>query len=570
MLRYLSIQHLAVIESVEVEFQPGFNVLTGETGAGKSILVGAVGLLMGDRASPDLVRTGEELACVQAVFETPAGTELLVRREVSVQGRSRGFVDGTLVTAAALKDLTTSLVELHGQREHQTLLDPDSHLDLLDRYGLLNQQRDAVASAFATWHGLHEELRRLQIDEREKAARLDLLRFQASELQRASLRPGEDDELSTARRVLANAERLQRLCAEAYGTLYEGDQAALPQLGQVWRKVAELAATDPRFQPYVEMRDGIKGQLEDLAFFVRDFAASLDASPAKLQEVEERLALLERLKRKYGSTLGDVIAARHELERQIEAFEHAEERTATLTVALRHASDEYLRLARTLSLARRKTAVEFSRALVRSLAELAMDRTRFEVRFDTAAGDTSTGAERSEDWSVRGIDRAECYLSPNPGEELKPLSRTASGGELSRIMLALKSLTAAAVPGKALVFDEVDAGIGGRVADVVGRTLRGLSGNGQVLCITHLPQVAAHGGTHFRIVKELRQARTVTRVERLHDDDRIEELARMLGGAHVTERARAAAREMLVAARGESTAKGESERAKAKPGSRSR
>ena len=570
MLRYLSIQNLAVIESVEVEFQPGFNVLTGETGAGKSILVGALGLLMGDRASADLVRTGEEQACVQAVFYTPGGIELLLRREVSAQGRSRGFVDGALVTAAALKELTTSLVELHGQHEHQTLLDPDSHLDLLDGYGRLSEPRATVAAAFAAWHDIHDDLTRLQIDDREKAARLDLLRFQVSELQRASLRAGEDDELGTTRRVLASAERLQCLCAEAYGTLYESDQAALTQLGHVWRKVAELAATEPRFLPYVEMRDSIKGQLEDLAFFTRDFAASIDASPAKLQQVEDRLALLERLKRKYGPTLADVMATRDGLERQIEAFEHSEERTATLAVAMQQAAEEYLKVAGALSSARRKVAAEFSRALVQSLTELAMDRTRFEVRFDTPASGTGKGPESWDGWSLRGIDRAECYISPNPGEELRPLARTASGGELSRVMLAIKSLTAAA-PGKVLVFDEVDAGIGGRVADVVGRKLRGLSGrSGQVLCITHLPQVTAHGGTHFRIVKELRQGRTVTRVERLSGVERAEELARMLGGAQVTESARAAAREMLAGAISESKAKGESERAKAKSNSRSR
>jgi DNA repair protein RecN (Recombination protein N) len=561
MLRYLSIQNLAVIESVDVEFQQGLNVLTGETGAGKSILVEAVGLLMGDRASPELVRTGAERAVVQAVFETEAGREVIVRREVGAEGRSRAFLDGSLVAAAALKDATAPLVELHGQHEHQTLLDPEKHLDLLDGYAGLGEQRAAVASTFGAWHGIHEELTRLQIDEREKAARLDLLRFQAHELERAALRPGEDDELTAIRRVLANAEKLQRWCTEAYGALYEGDQAALPQLSHVWRKVAELAEIEPGFQAYIGMREGIKNQLEDLAFALRDFSRRVEASPEKLQVIEERLVLLERLKRKYGPTLAETIAARDRCAQQIDAFEHAEERTASLTSALQRASEDYLRAAQALSSVRRRAAADFSRALVQSLKELAMDRTRFEVRFDHGALE---GVRNEDGWSERGIDRAECYISPNPGEDLRPLARIASGGELSRIMLAVKALATAETPGKALIFDEVDAGIGGRVADVVGRKLRKLGGRAQVLCITHLPQVAAHAVTHFHISKDVRQGRTVTAVTRLNDTERVEELARMLGGRHVTDGARASARELLRFSESESKAKGESEGAKAK------
>jgi DNA repair protein RecN (Recombination protein N) len=564
MLRYLGIQNLAVIETLEVEFPSGFTVLTGETGAGKSMLVEAVGLLMGDRASPELVRTGEPQATVQAVFETPAGAELIVRREVSAQGRSRAFVDGALVSAAALKEATASLVELHGQHEHQVLLNPDSHLDLLDSYARLYEQRAAVATAFAAWRDLRDELARLQIDEREKVARLDLLRFQVGELEKAALRPGEDDDLAASRRVLASAERMQRLCAETYTTLYESDRGALPQLAHVWRNVSELAMIEPRFEPFVELRDTVKGQLEDLAFFARDYAARIDASPARLQQIEDRLALLERLKRKYGPTLDRAIAARDEFARQIEVFEHAEEQIGTLTAALKGASDEFLQKARTLSQERHRAAGRFSRELEQALAELAMEHTIFDVRLagaDPPAG--STAAEQG--WTERGIDRAECYISANPGEDPRPLARIASGGELSRIMLAIKSLAAGDRPGKATVFDEIDAGIGGRVADVVGRKLRSLARVAQVLCITHLPQVAAHAGTHFRIIKEVRQGRTITRVTRLKEEERIEELGRMLGGAHVTESARTRASEMIRLANRESKAKGESERAKAKP-----
>jgi DNA repair protein RecN (Recombination protein N) len=563
MLRQLTIQNLAVIDALDVEFQPGFNVLTGETGAGKSVLVEAVGLLMGDRASADLVRTGEAQAVVQAVFDRAGGGNLVVRREVTAQGRSRAFVDGTQVSATTLKETTTALLELHGQHEHQILLNPDSHLDLLDSYARLEDLRVMVATAFADWRERRDELARLQIDEREKTARLDLLRFQAGELQKAALRTGEDEELSAARRVLASAERLQRLCQETFATLYESDQGVLPQLAVIWRKVAELAAIDPQFQPFVELRDSVKGQLEDLAFFARDYASRIDASPARLQQIEDRLALLERLKRKYGPTLDHAITARDTFLAQIEAFEHAEERIGSLTTAVSQASEEFLRHARMLSRERAKAAVRFGVAMGQALSELAMEHASFEVRLeqpDMAA--TPNGTDQA--WTDRGIDRAECYLSANPGEDPRPVVRIASGGELSRIMLAIKSLAAADRPGRATIFDEVDAGIGGRVADVVGRKLRSLGGGAQVLCITHLAQVAAHAGSHYRISKEVRRGRTLTRIARLDDAERVDELARMLGGAQVTEKARLIAKEMRELARNEGRAKGESERAKAK------
>jgi DNA repair protein RecN (Recombination protein N) len=418
-------------------------------------------------------------------------------------------------------------------------------VDLLDGYGALADQRAAVASAFVAWRRIHDELTRLQIDEREKAARLDLLRFQVHELRVASIRPGEDEELAATRRILANAEKLQRLCAEAYASLYDGDQAALSQLSHVWRRVGELADVDPRFHPYVEMRAGIKGQLEDLAFALRDFSSGIEASPAKLQAVEERLFLIDRLKRKYGPTLSDVIAAYGRFVEQIDALEHAEERTAVLAAALERASEEYRRAAHAISSARRLAAVRFSETLVRSLAELAMEKTRFEVRFDDLAADTSGN---KAGWTERGIDHVECYISPNPGEDLKPLARIASGGELSRIMLAIKALAVDDLPGKAIIFDEIDAGIGGRVAGVVGRKLGQLGRNAQVLCITHLPQVAAHASSHFSISKDIRQGRTVTAVTRLDEAGRVEELAGMLGGMQVSNGSRATARELLAMA----------------------
>src|SRR5947207_5876960 len=336
MLRFLKIRHLAVIDAVEVEFDPGFNVLTGETGAGKSILVGAVGLLLGGRASGDLVRTGEESAAIEAIFEQ-GDDELLVRREITAQGRSRAFVNGTLSTAAALKDLAAGLIELHGQHEHQTLLDPDTHLPLLDAYGDLGALAAPVASAFDAMRASAEELARVRAAAADRESRLDLLAFQLAELDRAAPTAGEDDELAAVRQVLANAERVERLCVESYASLYERDDAILAALGSVWRRVAELASLDPQFQPYVDAREGVKSQLEDLALFLRRYADGIEASPARLQQVEERLALLDRLKRKYGPSLGEVVARRDALRRELDDLQRGDDRLAQLDADYRAA-----------------------------------------------------------------------------------------------------------------------------------------------------------------------------------------------------------------------------------------
>jgi len=545
MLRFLRIRNLAVIEAVEVEFEPGFNVLTGETGAGKSILVEAVGLLLGARASADLVRTGEAQATIEAIFEERGARELIVRREISSQGRSRSFINGALATASALRDLSARLVELHGQHEHQALLDPLAHLPLLDEYAGLADRASDVAAAWTAVRTLREQLERSRMDAREKAARLDLIAFQLGEIEKAAPKVGEDEELAATKQVLASAERIQRLCHESYSALYESDEAVLAGLGGIWKRVGELATIDRQFAPYVESRDAIKSQLEDLAFFLRSYADGIDASPGRLQQVEDRLALLERLKRKYGPLLQDVVEKGEALVRERDLLTGAGERAEDLIKALDAATAAYLAVARELSRKRRAAAVTFARELEALLAELAMARTRFEVRFNES--------ELAEDaWSERGIDQAEFFVSPNPGEDLRPLARIVSGGELSRVMLALKTLAAEDAPGKTLIFDEVDAGIGGRVADVVGSRLQALGERFQVLCITHLPQIAARGTTQFMIEKSVRGNRTVTRVDRLDEKGRVEEVARMIGGAAVTGQVRASARELLSAgAKGE-------------------
>ena len=559
MLRYLSIEHLAVIERLEIDFDAGFNVLTGETGAGKSILVEAVGLLLGGRASSELVRTGEDTATIQALFDVD-GSEVIVRRELTAQGRSRAFVNGALATAGALKDLAARLIEIHGQHEHQGLLVPESHLDLLDAYAGFESRREHVAGAFQRLGALRAELETLRLDERQKLARVDLLTFQRDEITQAAPRAGEDEDLVAERSRLANAGKLLQLSAEAYQTLYEQDGAVLSGLAAVWKRVADLAALDPRAAAYEEGRVAITSQLEDLAYFLRDYAEGIDASPGRLQEVEDRLALLERLKRKHGPALADVLAHREACVRELALLASADERAADVEVALQAAERDFLDLARRLSAERREAATTFAKDLVQVVAGLAMERTRFDVRFNAEPLPVS-------EWGPRGIDRAEFFVSPNPGEDLRPLARIVSGGELSRLMLAIKTLTARKGRGATLIFDEVDAGIGGHTADVVGRRLQDLAREYQVLCITHLPQIAAHGDVQYHISKQVRGGRTVTRVARLDMAARETELARMIAGDAASSGMRASAAEMLAErrrAKDEGKAKGESESRRAR------
>jgi DNA repair protein RecN (Recombination protein N) len=575
MLRFLRITRLAVIDAVDVEFEPGFNVLTGETGAGKSILVEAVGLLLGGRASGDLVRTGEELATVEAIFQT-GDEEIIIRREVTAQGRSRAFVNGALVTAGALKDLAGGLIELHGQHEHQTLLDPSTHLTALDAFAMLEDEAAAVREAFSAWRTAQDEVDALKAAARDRESRHDLASFQLAELERADIKSGEDDELAAARQVRANAARVERLCAESYASLYDSDHAVLSLLGGVWRRVADLAALDPSFEAFLSGRDTIKPQLEDLATFLRRYVDTLDVSPGRLQQIEERLSLLERLKRKYGPTLTEVIARRESLAREIEDLQSDDDRVRAAGRDAERLRERFVATAGELSRRRRQAATTFAPTIVSLLANLALEHTQFDIRFNPSP--LSEG-----EWSASGIDRAEFYVSPNPGEELRPLARIVSGGELSRIMLALKTMTFGArqavvkdeqdparspgVGAPGMIFDEVDAGIGGRVADVVGKRLRQLGSACQVLCITHLPQVASNADTHFLIEKRIDGNRTRTQVTRLDAAGRIDEMVRMLAGATDSDAIRASAREMLARptagvgtkAKGETKPKGESE-----------
>ena len=557
MLRYLSIEHLAVIDKVEVDFDGGFTVLTGETGAGKSILVEAVGLLLGARASSELVRTGEQTATIQAIFDGPDG-EVIVRREITAQGRSRAFVNGALATAGALRDLASQLLEMHGQHEHQGLLVPESHLDLLDVFAGHDADRTALAALHQRLHALRTERDTLALDERQTLARVDLLTFQRDEIARVAPREGEDEALAAERQVLANAEKLQRLSREAYEVLYDQDASVLRGLAAVWKRVAELAGVDARAQPFLQNRDTIGTELDELARFLRDYSEHIDTSPARLQQVDDRLAQLDRLKKKYGPGLGDVLQHALACAAELATLASADVRAAQVAEDLAEAERQYLEQAERLSSKRQVAARRFAEALVGELEQLAMARTRFEVRFGRLSRDV---------WSPRGIDIAEFFVSPNPGEELRPLAKTVSGGELSRLMLAIKTLTSRTGRGMTLIFDEVDAGIGGHTADVVGRRLQALAAEAQVLCITHLPQIAAAADAHMRITKRVRGQRTLTEVDRLAQEGRVAELARMIAGESVSDGVLASAAEMIRArrrAKGESNTKGESESRRAK------
>ncbi len=557
MIRFLDIRRLAIIDALQVEFHPGLNVVTGENGAGKSVLVGAVGLLLGGRASSDLVRTGEDHARVQAVFDDPSGRERILRRDIAAQGRSRAFIDDALATSGALRALSADLVDLHGQHEHQRLLDPSSHLDLVDSFGDLAEPSRGVAAAFEAWRSAGARLARAERDAHDRADKTAALQSRLQEIERVAPRPSEDDELAAELRILRNADTLQRLCSQASLALYEGDDAVLGRLRSVWRDVAELAELDERFNPYVAAREGVDSQIEDLAFFLRSYAAGIEASPQRLQDAEDRLATLERLKRKHRESLAEIVESEPRLRAELEDLEGTSGRAAEARAAVSAAEARYLELTGELSRRRREAATQLARALEGSLAELAMAEAVCEFRWKM------DGAEQGR-WTARGTDDGELYVSSNPGEEARPLVRIASGGELSRIALALKTLAVVDAPGKTLVFDEVDAGIGGHVADVVGQKLAQLAERYQVICITHLPQIAAYASHHFRVTKTVVSGRTVTGVEALTPEARTEEIARMIGGAAVSERLRITARELLSGRAGQSEQKPKGKRAKAK------
>jgi DNA repair protein RecN (Recombination protein N) len=549
MLTELIIRNFAIIDRLQVAFGPGFNVLTGETGAGKSIIIDAVGLLLGDRARPDLIRTGEEEATVEAVVDLvarpelqqaveaagfEAGDELVLRRVVARSGKNRIYVNGSLATLAQLQPLTAQLVTIYGQHEHQSLQRSDTHLGLLDRFAGLDEALEHYQGLYRRLRELDEHLRCLETAERERQQRLDQLSFQRKEIAEANLRPGEDEDLAAERLLLQHAERLTAATEGGYETLYAAEGAVCEKLGVVAAELEGLAKIAPPLGLLAEAVRNSLYSLEDVAAQLRDHARHTAFEPGRQQEVEGRLALLASLKRKYAPSLPEILAYLARIEGEIEELSDLDAARGGLQKQRAEGENLLRQAGQDLSSRRQAAACQLQSAVEVELQALAMPRARFEVRFLSL-----------DEPGARGLERGEFFFSANPGEEAKPLVRIASGGELSRLMLALKR---AAPEGEAiptLVFDEVDAGIGGVAATAVGEKLQAVARTLQVLCVTHLPQVAAFADRHYRVEKQEDGGRTRTVLVLLEGEERVREMARMLGGARITERTLEHAREMI-------------------------
>ncbi|MBN2370530.1 MAG: DNA repair protein RecN [Vicinamibacteria bacterium] len=547
MIKYLKIKNIALMPIIEIELGDGLTLLTGETGAGKSILIDALGLIIGTRGSVDLIRTGTDMASVEAIVDASSirsfldqhglpleGDEVIVRREILANGKGRASINGALVPISLLKELAPNIATIHGQHEPQGLLDVQTQRELLDAFAGLSDLAGEVRDRHRRWRVAETNLEEWRQDRREIERRRESLQFQLDEIERSRLDPGEDEVLLREKSLLANAERLAGLAEEAYEMLYDDESAALSRLVRVFRRVDELATIDPRFAQFAEARPSVQAHLEELALFLRDYKQNVNASPARLEEVERRLALLDRLKRKYGASVAEVIAFAGRCRDELTDLASPEEREKTLEDEREKTGVEYRDLALKLSRARRDAARDLSRRVRTELASLAMEKTLFEIRFnpEDLPGDPSL-------WQTGecGLESLEFMISPNPGEDIRSLARIASGGELSRIMLALKSVADVESSDRTLVFDEVDAGIGGRMAEVVGKKLKNISRRHQVLCVTHLPQIAAMADHHFTVIKKTDGTRTVTKIQALNGDDRVQEIARMLGGESVSETA---------------------------------
>ncbi|HXF06072.1 MAG TPA: DNA repair protein RecN [Blastocatellia bacterium] len=551
MLKFLKISNLAVIRNLDLEFEGGLNLLTGETGSGKSIIVDAVSLLFGDRSSSDLVRSGEERATIEGLFiieasgveeicraaglELPGG-EIIIRREIYASGRSRAFVNERLVSLAFLKEIRPRLVDIHGQGESQTLLVPRTQAALLDAYAGVEALSEHVRDLAERYWQLRSELDRLRTSEAERLRMLDVYDFQIAEIEKAKPRAGEDEELQKERRLLVNAERVYQLTSDSYAALYESDESVLRRLGRVKKWLQQVAEVDAQFRQVEQELERVQAVVEDVAYFIREYIGSLDFAAGRLDEVEARLAELERLKRKYGPTLEDVLSSLEAMKRERERLLLSDVQKEELEREVEKIERDYLRAAEQLREARHRAARQLERAIRSEVRQLAMEQIRFDVAFHPVEVIPS----------VEGLERVEFLVATNVGESLKPLGRVVSGGELSRLMLALKVIGGRMVGPRTLIFDEIDAGIGGRVAELVGQRLKQLAATHQVFCVTHLPQIAKFADVHYRVRKEVDPKRgTEVQVDRLSQEERVTELARMLAGERVTEITRRHARELL-------------------------
>ena len=557
MLTELNIRNFAIIDELKVAFDGGLNVISGETGAGKSIIIGAVGLLLGDRANADMIRSFEDAAVVEALFDIREqeglrkkigelgygdGEELIVRRVVSRSGKNRVYINGALASLASLAAIGESLINICGQHEHQMILDPENHTDILDEFGGLMSLRSAYRETYDRYRALNERLIGLQELRIKKEEREELLRFQIGEISQAGVRAGEDAALMEEKKVLANVQKLIDLAQAAYETLYGQGTSVLAELRNAASAVKEIRKIDATLKLSAEEMEELYYRIEEAAFTLRDYGSRLAFDPARMEVLEERLELLGRLKRKYGGTLDAVIAKQAEAEAELGNIASVEAEIEQLAAAIADEKARMIEAAQLLSGRRHEVAAALRETIETEIRTLRMENARFDVVFrEPPEGDAI--------FTANGTDDLEFYLSANVGEELKPLRGIASGGELSRIMLALKKVLARTGSVGTIVFDEVDSGIGGATAEIVGQKLREVSRHHQVLCITHLPQIACCGDRHYRVVKRIAGERTNTSVAVLSEEERVEEIARMLGGVELTEKTREHAQEMLASVR---------------------
>lgn len=553
MLQELRIHNFAVISDLQLRFSDGLTIFTGETGAGKSILVDAVELLLGGRAGTDFIRTGSDEAVLEAVFTaipthpitaqlTEMGLlthdeEILIRRIISRSGKGRIYLNGGLAPLGLLQQLGEVLVDIHGQHEHQSLLKHELQLELLDGYGKLIPLREIYRRHYVRLDALSHEQQELQALESDRVRLSDFLQFQYQEIASARLKPGEEEQLAQERQLLSNAERLTALSSEAYEALYGAEGSILSRLSKAESLISELNRLDPRWGEAIELSSAAEASLREVAARLRAYCDRIEYDPKRLEEIEDRLHQIGRLKKKYGATVEEVLRALEKVEEELKGLSTREGRLQMIEEQRREEQKKALELAQKLTQERGNAARSLAQGMERELKPLRMGRTTFEVRIKPIDGEEGLGP--------MGADLVEFLIAPNPGEEARLLTRIASGGELSRIMLALKAILSDVDRVPTLIFDEVDTGIGGAVAEVVGQRLAAISRHRQVFCITHLPQIAAHATTHIAVEKRVEAGRTVTRASQLSDQERVEEVARMLGGRKITKTTLKHAQEML-------------------------
>ena len=561
MLKELNIKNFAIIGQLRVEFAQGLNVLTGETGAGKSIIVDALNLALGERASVDLIRTGCEEAVVEAAFELngrgtaevtallseqgiemQAGEDLIVRRVLASSGKNKVYINGSLATLATLAALGSSLADIHGQHEHQSLLSLEKQMEMLDSFGGLDSLRDTVGDAYRSLQDTGRKLEELEAGERDRAQREDMLQFQKNEIEAAMLKPGEDEELANEQKVMANSEKLASTSAMVNELLYSSDESAQVVLKKAITGLKDIVAIDNRLAGALELCETGRAQIDEATREIAAYHERIEFDPQRLEQIGDRLDLIQKLKKKYGDTIDAVIAFGAKASAELERMERSSEEMEKLKSEIQSIKTGLTARTKELTRKRGAAARDLEKKVESELGHLGMKKTKFSVMITQQAGDDTLDGRKA---GPRGADRVEFLISPNPGEEPRPLAKIASGGELSRIMLSLKTILVEADSIPTLVFDEVDAGIGGAVAEEVGKKLRKVASKRQVFCITHLPQIASMAGSHYGVSKFVKKDRTDTEVRLLEKKERVDEIARMLGGKTITDATIKHAEEMI-------------------------